>query len=399
MLSLKNEAIEGLMSLASPNSASNDFESWRNNSFSSNMDHEQSLNNRSSRNNIQRSRSTSDANTSRQLRQTHPSLVGGSSKYDNPNFLDASTGASILLDAQDASLLARFAASAPGNNDINHLYANMLPPNSLPQNPYPSMNPTPGFFGSFLHHTSMGPPQPQLPPLSSLDFSWNPIPDEHHSAPGQHTLQQNYPGPSLQTNPYLSSDYSSPSAPHQESARSGRRTSQATAGGSGTRAHSNSSPEVELTDAERQAIADEKRRRNTAASARFRIKKKHKTINLERSVSDLTGRAEELEREAADLRRENGWLKEIVMLKGTRFAASNLAHREALSQAAALAIGGTYSADQARGGPSGSGGAHEPDQGSGDQGEESGSSESENEEDPEYRQEEKSKPDPKSKKK
>jgi hypothetical protein len=33
-------------------------------------------------------------------------------------------------------------------------------------------------------------------------------------------------------------------------------------------------------------------------------------------VSDLTGRAEELEREVTELRRENGWLKEIVMLKG-----------------------------------------------------------------------------------
>ncbi|KAL1738640.1 hypothetical protein HDZ31DRAFT_16016, partial [Schizophyllum fasciatum] len=57
---------------------------------------------------------------------------------------------------------------------------------------------------------------------------------------------------------------------------------------------------------------EEKRRRNTAASARFRIKKKQKTLNLERSVADLTGRAEELEKEAADLRRENGWLREIV---------------------------------------------------------------------------------------
>ncbi|KAJ7139752.1 hypothetical protein C8R44DRAFT_605859 [Mycena epipterygia] len=54
---------------------------------------------------------------------------------------------------------------------------------------------------------------------------------------------------------------------------------------------------------------EDKRRRNTAASARFRIKKKQRTLDLERSVSDLTGRAEELEREASDLRRENGWLK------------------------------------------------------------------------------------------
>ncbi|KAF8272939.1 hypothetical protein EI94DRAFT_1557509, partial [Lactarius quietus] len=58
--------------------------------------------------------------------------------------------------------------------------------------------------------------------------------------------------------------------------------------------------------------AEEKRRRNTAASARFRVKKKLRTIDLERTVSDLTGRVGELEQEASDLRRENGWLKEIV---------------------------------------------------------------------------------------
>ncbi|EIM92802.1 uncharacterized protein STEHIDRAFT_34052, partial [Stereum hirsutum FP-91666 SS1] len=58
--------------------------------------------------------------------------------------------------------------------------------------------------------------------------------------------------------------------------------------------------------------AEEKRRRNTAASARFRVKKKQKTHNLERTVSELTGRVDELEQEASDLRRENGWLKEIV---------------------------------------------------------------------------------------
>ncbi|KAF7306599.1 Cytochrome C oxidase assembly protein COX19 [Mycena indigotica] len=69
---------------------------------------------------------------------------------------------------------------------------------------------------------------------------------------------------------------------------------------------------------------EDKRRRNTAASARFRIKKKMRGLELERSVSDLTGRAEELEREAADLRRENGWLKEIVMLKGGHLSGIDL---------------------------------------------------------------------------
>lgn len=52
--------------------------------------------------------------------------------------------------------------------------------------------------------------------------------------------------------------------------------------------------------------------------ARFRVKKKNKSLNLERSVSDLSGRVGELEQEAADLRRENGWLKEIVVLKSGR---------------------------------------------------------------------------------
>ena len=55
-------------------------------------------------------------------------------------------------------------------------------------------------------------------------------------------------------------------------------------------------------------------------AARFRIKKKQWTLNLERTISDLSGRVEELEREASELRRENGWLKEIVMLKSKRLA-------------------------------------------------------------------------------
>ncbi|KAF8311130.1 uncharacterized protein EI90DRAFT_2893867, partial [Cantharellus anzutake] len=59
--------------------------------------------------------------------------------------------------------------------------------------------------------------------------------------------------------------------------------------------------------------ADEKRRRNTAASARFRTKKKQRTLNLERNIQDLTGRAEDLEKEAGELRKENEWLREMVV--------------------------------------------------------------------------------------
>ena len=75
-------------------------------------------------------------------------------------------------------------------------------------------------------------------------------------------------------------------------------------------------------------------------AARFRVKKKHRTIALERAVSDLTGRAEELEREVGELRRENGWLKEIIVLKGTQNVLNN---RLASKQAVALTRYGTES--------------------------------------------------------
>ena len=40
---------------------------------------------------------------------------------------------------------------------------------------------------------------------------------------------------------------------------------------------------------------------------------------MERTVTSLSRQVDELEREAADLRRENGWLKEIVMLRTRKF--------------------------------------------------------------------------------
>jgi predicted metal-dependent HD superfamily phosphohydrolase len=79
------------------------------------------------------------------------------------------------------------------------------------------------------------------------------------------------------------------------------------------------------------------------STARFRAKKKQQVISMscrlliavrsdqvpvdiERHISDLTSRAEELEKEALDLRRENGWLKEIVMLKGRTHSGGQLSN-------------------------------------------------------------------------
>ncbi|KAH7097985.1 hypothetical protein BKA62DRAFT_714767 [Auriculariales sp. MPI-PUGE-AT-0066] len=59
--------------------------------------------------------------------------------------------------------------------------------------------------------------------------------------------------------------------------------------------------------------AEDKRRRNTAASARFRAKKKEREVALEKRAKELEGRMSELERECEALRRENGWLKGLVV--------------------------------------------------------------------------------------
>lgn len=59
--------------------------------------------------------------------------------------------------------------------------------------------------------------------------------------------------------------------------------------------------------------AEDKRRRNTAASARFRLKKKEREAALEGKAKELETRVNELERECEGLRRENGWLKGLVV--------------------------------------------------------------------------------------
>ena len=61
------------------------------------------------------------------------------------------------------------------------------------------------------------------------------------------------------------------------------------------------------------SAAEEKRRRNTAASARFRLKKKEREAALEEKAKELETRVNVLERECEGLRRENGWLKGLVV--------------------------------------------------------------------------------------
>lgn len=92
------------------------------------------------------------------------------------------------------------------------------------------------------------------------------------------------------------------------------------------------------------------------------MKKKQWTSNLERSITDLSGRVEELEREAAELRRENGWLKEIVMLKSKRYGAPVTDVLNELNAGAGGGAPATSSPTESQG-PESHGGEKEKDEG------------------------------------
>ncbi len=132
----------------------------------------------------------------------------------------------------------------------------------MSQSSYPSMSPTPGFYGNFMHHGSM--PPPQLPPLSSLDFPWQsmmPPPGPSHYDPRLASSSTDHSF----INTQLAST-SSATATRGDSRRGRQRST------SNEQLRTSTSPEGEQTEADRSAISDEKRRRNTAASGEPALK-------------------------------------------------------------------------------------------------------------------------------
>ncbi|KAJ2722771.1 hypothetical protein GGI07_003099 [Coemansia sp. Benny D115] len=69
------------------------------------------------------------------------------------------------------------------------------------------------------------------------------------------------------------------------------------------------------TEGRLRAAEEDKRRRNTAASARFRVKKKLKEQALERTARDMTAKAEALEKRVHELETETRWLKSLITEK------------------------------------------------------------------------------------
>jgi len=74
-------------------------------------------------------------------------------------------------------------------------------------------------------------------------------------------------------------------------------------------------PAVNMEDTSRVAAEEDKRRRNTAASARFRIKKKQREQALEKSAKEMTEKVTALENKVSQLETENKWLKNLLVEK------------------------------------------------------------------------------------
>jgi hypothetical protein len=69
------------------------------------------------------------------------------------------------------------------------------------------------------------------------------------------------------------------------------------------------------TERARVEADEDKRRRNTAASARFRVKKKQREQALEKSSKEMTDKASRLEKKVQELELENRWLKGLITEK------------------------------------------------------------------------------------
>ena len=148
-------------------------------------------------------------------------------------------------------------ASVSRNLELDQPYSSMLS-----QGHYPSMAPLPGFSGNFLHHDNMPPPQ-SLPPVS-VNFPWHllALPSHSKSRTNEYNMPQASSSTNLDPGPLTFPDSQAGLLNVSDATTSDHQQAQAPAVAS----NNSSSPEVELTEAERAAASDEKRRRNTAAS-------------------------------------------------------------------------------------------------------------------------------------
>ena len=121
--------------------------------------------------------------------------------------------------------------------------------------------------------------------------------------PALNIPQQSAPNP-YPTRQQTHTGFSSPTSAKSTSVRGSKRPASAV-----------SVTDPDLEDVARVAAEEDKRRRNTAASARFRVKKKQREQAMERTAKDLNDKNSHLEQKLGQLQVENEWLKSLVIEK------------------------------------------------------------------------------------
>jgi len=149
-------------------------------------------------------------------------------------------------------------------------------------------------------------PQPEsLPPLNGHSIAHllalHPAaPKAFHPTSTVHSLSP------LQHNGFIPADIDAPF-------KRPRKSSVSTVDSNGDYRDASAPPTAKAGSPASLSPTEDKRRRNTAASARFRMKKKEREAALEGRAKELETKVNDLERECESLRRENGWLKGLVV--------------------------------------------------------------------------------------
>lgn len=102
------------------------------------------------------------------------------------------------------------------------------------------------------------------------------------------------------------------------------------------------------------AIEEEKRRRNTAASARFRMKKKEREQALEKTASEMTDRVRELEQKVGQLELENRWLRGLIVERRRKMTAGDPAEEADDASGTSSRTTGVIGSGKKKGGRKGS---------------------------------------------
>lgn len=149
---------------------------------------------------------------------------------------------------------------------------------------YPPYQPS-SLAANYPEGVSLHPVQPSAPVYS------NPVSQQHQQPQQQQQQQPRHHAPFPQ---------------HQQQTVGEKRKSDAIATPAGP---------LSYEEASRIAAEEDKRRRNTAASARFRIKKKQREQALERTAKEMTEKVTVLEGRIQQLETENKWLKNMILEK------------------------------------------------------------------------------------